>query len=581
MKHILFGFRRIFIVSGVFLLGACSLSTISKPEALPELPPEQPFDAASLEFLNPDQEVFYNVLVAELAQLSDDHATSAQKFEAAARLGRSPELAEKAARMYLQGKDYAGAESAAQLWVELEPDNLRAYQIAAVAAFRQGDLEQALAHLDRFLERENVPAGQQWKFLNSLFQHSDYKDGLELGARLAEKYPQNTQILLMYTRLLLENDQHEKAQGILEQILQQEPGHETAVPLYVQVLLVQDKREQATAWLKQMLARYPGEDRWREHYAQLLMKQERNAEALAQYRRLLKNKPNELEYLYVSGMLSLRLEQSDKARRYFKRLLQNSETLDQKSTAHYFLAQTEEHAQRVEQALLHYRRIHEASRYYASAQARSVLLLNEHGRHDEALQYLRTLSVRDPETEIALRKLEAEMLIQAEKYDQALAVYDQSIETYPEDIDLLYLRGMLGEHMGDLGMLERDMRLILEIEPDDAEALNALGYTLADQTERYAEAYELIARALELQPDDYHILDSMGWVLYKLGKHEEAIDYLRRALDIRDDPEVAAHLVEVLWVSGDREAAREIWEKANRIFPGDERLSTVMKRFLE
>ena len=157
-------------------------------------------------------------------------------------------------------------------------------------------------------------------------------------------------------------------------------------------------------------------------------------------------------------------------------------------------------------------------------------------------------------------------------------VYNQALGEYSENSDLLYARAMLAEKMDRLDILERDLRTILSREPDNASALNALGFTLADRTERYLEALEFIQRAIKLQPDDFYIIDSMGWVLYRVGRYNEAIEYLTRALALSGDPEVAAHLGEVLWVSGDRQGARDGWDTALKISPDDEILLEVIKR---
>jgi Flp pilus assembly protein TadD len=126
---------------------------------------------------------------------------------------------------------------------------------------------------------------------------------------------------------------------------------------------------------------------------------------------------------------------------------------------------------------------------------------------------------------------------------------------------------------------EADLRDILSREPDNADAMNALGYTLADRTERYDEAYELIKRAVELKPNDHYVVDSLGWVLFRLGRHDEAIKYLRQAMALKPDAEVAAHLGEVLWVAGDQEGARTVWNMALEAQPDDKRLLDVIKRF--
>ncbi len=159
-----------------------------------------------------------------------------------------------------------------------------------------------------------------------------------------------------------------------------------------------------------------------------------------------------------------------------------------------------------------------------------------------------------------------------------MATYDAELQDGAFHSELLYARAMLADKMGAIEVLERDLRTIIEQEPENAQALNALGYTLADRTARYEEALELIKRALKLSPDDFYILDSMGWVLYRLQRFDEAIEYLEQARALRNDPEVAAHLGEVLWIKGERDAARDVWETALRDTPNDKKLLDVIKR---
>ena len=130
----------------------------------------------------------------------------------------------------------------------------------------------------------------------------------------------------------------------------------------------------------------------------------------------------------------------------------------------------------------------------------------------------------------------------------ALEVYNDALDEFPKDSGLLYARAMLQVKLDLIPEVEKDLRKILAREPDNADALNALGYTLADRTERYDEAYELIKRAYALKPNDHYIMDSMGWILFRLGRYEEAVAHLRNAMSIREDAEIAAHLGEVLWV---------------------------------
>ena len=149
----------------------------------------------------------------------------------------------------------------------------------------------------------------------------------------------------------------------------------------------------------------------------------------------------------------------------------------------------------------------------------------------------------------------------------------------PDDTALRYARALLAEQLDKLDLAEQDLRAIIEREPSNAQALNALGYTLADRTDRYDEALDYIQRAMAVEPGDAAIIDSMGWVKYRMGDLEKAREYLRKALDLVQDAEIAAHLGEVLWQMGDKQAAIELWESYMQQFPGHPGLEKVMKRF--
>ena len=175
-------------------------------------------------------------------------------------------------------------------------------------------------------------------------------------------------------------------------------------------------------------------------------------------------------------------------------------------------------------------------------------------------------------------QVEAEILISAKRYQEAMKIFNEAIKE-KSHVDIFYSRAMLAEKMGRMDILESDLKTILEEDANNVTALNALGYTLADRTNRYEEAYAYIQRAYELSPSDFYILDSMGWVLYRLGRLGEAIEYLQKALELKNDPEIAAHLGEVLWARGDRKEAQDIWDTALKDTPKDDRLLNIIKRF--
>ena len=171
------------------------------------------------------------------------------------------------------------------------------------------------------------------------------------------------------------------------------------------------------------------------------------------------------------------------------------------------------------------------------------------------------------------------MLREAQRYPDAKEFYTKVLNSMPNETSVRYARALVAEKLGELDLVESDLQTILEQEPTNAQVLNALGYTLADRTNRYEEALQYIQRAIELEPDDAAVVDSMGWVQYRLGNYNKAIKHLRRANELSGDPEIAAHLGEVLWVSGDKEGALQIWENSLKEHPDDKVLIDVMQRF--
>ena len=228
---------------------------------------------------------------------------------------------------------------------------------------------------------------------------------------------------------------------------------------------------------------------------------------------------------------------------------------------YYYLGQIAEISDDLGEALSSYVKV-DRGEYFLNAQIRIAVILARLGDIDKAREHLQSLRSKDPAQSTRIYRAEAEILSRHDRLEDSLSVYDHAIEERPDNVDLLYARAMLAEKLDRLDILERDLRTILTNDPDNADALNALGFTLADRTNRYDEALKLLERALELKPDDYYVIDSMGWVLYRMGRLEEAVEFLQRAFMLSNDPEVAAHLGEVLWVMGRKDAARKIWDSA-------------------
>jgi tetratricopeptide (TPR) repeat protein len=331
--------------------------------------------------------------------------------------------------------------------------------------------------------------------------------------------------------------------------------------------------------MKQTLEKYPVQPEWRLMYARMLADAEQFEEAIREFQLLLSQNPQQSKILYALGVLSIQIKRLSKAKEYFQELIRIKKRVN---IAQYYLGKIAYDEKELEKAISWYKQIEEGANYFLNAQVRIASILAEQGHLDEAIEHLQNVVLKSKNKEDMLRLIlfEAELLTDQERYQQALDTYNRALELKPDSTDVLYMRALLYEKMGHLKQMEQDLRHVLTLAPKNANTLNALGYSLMEYTDRYQEAYELIKQALALNPDSYYILDSMGWVLYRMGKYSESIEYLRKAQAKQNDPDIVTHLGEVLWVSGDKEAAKTVWEKALKDFPENEKLREVVQRFM-
>lgn len=521
------------------------------------------------------EDILYRLLVAEIAGQRGQLDISVKNYLDLARSTRDPEIASRATRIAVYARDDEAAYSAAEIWLERDPDNIDAHQVMAVMAVRKGDLESAMVHFQYIMNNSAEVIDQKlWVIANLLSKEQDQQVAIQVMDKLMEGHQDDPDALYAYAHVMSRLDQDDKSLEILEKVLGIVPDNTNANISYVSLLQKQGRTSEAIEWLQQSLDQHEDNFNLRLYYARLLTDEKRFDDARRQFEILATEAPNNTDVLYALGLLYLQANRMDESRIYFERLSKLGERPDE---VNYYLGRIAEEQDDYETAMSWYQNVQEGNNYF-DAQIRIALLLAKTNGIDDARQHLQAIKVENQDQKIVLIQAEGELLTDEKRYAEALAVYSDALKNIP-DPDLLYSRAMLAEKMDRLDILEQDLKKILEQDPNHAQALNALGYTLADRTDRYEEAYTFIKKALDLKPDDFYILDSMGWVLYRLGRLDESIKYLNKALTERQDPEIAAHLGEVLWVKGDKAAARDIWEAALQQTPEDTRLLDVIKRF--
>ena len=523
------------------------------------------------------EEILYKTLVAEFAGQRGQLDIAVENYLELAHMTRDPKYVERATRIAIYARNTEAATEVAELWVELDPLNPDAHQVLAVMNLRAGNIDKSLEHLEVILNYSHGKLDQNlWMIANMLGREKDRGMVMQVMEKLLLNYQQDPEAIYAFAHVAARIGEADRAIDLLEQTLALAPENDNAAMSYISILQKQGRIAEAVEWIESVLpAREDNDFNLRSAYARLLTDAKRFDDARRQFEILSVQAPNNSDVLFALGLLYLQSNRLEDAENYFKRLVAQDIRSDD---ANYYLGRIKEENEEFEEAAVWYQSVQQSENRF-DAQLRYGLILGKQGDLNAAREQLQKIVPNNDAQQTMLVQAEAELLAEENLYEEAMAVYDGAIEGKKHNSDLLYARAMLAQKMDRFELLEQDLRRILVLEPDNVQALNALGYSLADETDRYLEAYELIERALALSSGDFYILDSMGWVLYRLGRHDEAIEYLERALEIRQDPEIAAHLGEVLWVTGDKEAAKKIWETALQASPEDNRLLDVMKRF--
>jgi tetratricopeptide (TPR) repeat protein len=306
----------------------------------------------------------------------------------------------------------------------------------------------------------------------------------------------------------------------------------------------------------------------------LLVRDDRADEAWEQVIKALASDRKNVDTLYFAGVLGMQLQKFGEAERFLERLLEVEDTND---GARMYLAAIAEDDDRSEDAVRWYEEVLDP-RMRLEAQLQVAQIISRTDGVDEGLSRLDQVEYQSEAEYVKYVLTRHDILLEDQRLEQAFDYLNEALIDLPENGDLLYARGLVAAELNYLDVVEADLRFLLDRDPSNAHALNALGYTLADRTDRYEEAMGLIERALELRPDDPYIIDSLGWVQYRLGNNDESIRHLRNAYMARGDVEIAAHLGEVLWQSGLLEEANIVWDQALENQPDNPILVETLER---
>ncbi len=526
------------------------------------------------------RENLYRLLVADLAGRQGDLATALQGYMETAAETRDPRVAERATRLALYGGEDELALVAARRWLELAPGALEAHSIAARLYLRRGESAAAAEHLERVIEltEGGVEAGLQ-EVTALVTRSSDPQAALAAMRRLQERHPGHAVTHYAIGELAESLEDPETALAALSRALEIDPSYSEARVLRARIWLRAGEEQRALDDLRTARERFPADRELALGTARLLAATDRDEAARRAIQQTFEDWGDDSFAVYSLALLAMQIGAWDDARIYLERLLAMDERT---SAAHYYLGRIAEQEEDCTTALRHYIKVGRGDQRF-DAELRAAECMARLDRIDEARLHLDRLRNQYDETSARARIAMTRARIEQMTGDpgRALSVLSNAVEAHPGHLDLRYTRALTAAEQDHFELARTDLEFILEQQPDNARALNALGYMLADRGQELKRARDMIERALEQNPEDAATIDSMGWVLYRQGHRERSLEYLRDAWERDPDPEIAAHLGEVLWSLGRREEARRIWNEAAESAPDSEILRETVERLTQ
>ena len=506
----------------------------------------------------PDSSVL-PLLKAEFALRARDFELGSSLLTEQAMVLNDPALTRRALRLAEFISDEQRAAALSLRLAELDPNDGAAAATASGWLARSGQPLRALEYAEYALA-----LGVSVNVAGNLGSFSQFDDNTQRAVAaavesLSSRWPNDDEIAIAATLLARLKQDWQLAESLILPVLQRSPGDVRSIMLWTQ-LQIDQSVEDPLERLVEAVTEYPENTELRLQYARLLGAEGDYSGAQAQFAILLALDPDNPDMLSTAALLDFELERYDAALAKFLHLIALEARLDE---AFYYVGRIRAAEDRYPEAVEAFASVR-PSREFRDAKVRAAQILIDTAFASDIRHFFQVQRRTYPSAAEQLFLLEAESLRDWE--GESLAAYDRGLSAFPQSFSLLYGRAMIHESEGSLQAMEHDLRSILAQDPNHAATLNALGYSLTNRTQRYEEAAVLIERALALSPGDPAIMDSLGWVYYKLGQYVQSESLLREAHAAFPDPEVAAHLGEVLWAQGREVEAKDVWQDGlNRV----------------
>jgi len=545
---------------------------------------------SALPSLELTDDIVYMVLAAEISMQRGLVGPAYRTYMELARQTRDPRFAQRATEIAFNARIPQQALDSARLWKEISPTSPAAAQVLSTLLVLNGRWDDARPLLQQQLAA--VPASQRGEAILQLQQQLSRTSDAAGAATLLQDLTKNdaklpeTQLALARAREVAGDEPG--ALAALDQALRLRPGYEAAA-LMAAELRAEKQPDEAVAILKRFLDKSPDSVNGHITLARLYLLRNDMQSARQEFETLRKVAPGDPRVPLALGLTSLQAKSYGEAEQYLKEYLQlvEKQPTANPDIAYQYLAQIAEERKDYAGAIRWLDRI-EDIRLAPAATAKRAQLLARMGKLDDAQALFGEMltdaeDISDPgqraQRMTAIRQAEVATLMESKAYDRARKLLNDRITAEPDNADWIYELAMLDERQKRYDSMEKGLRKVIALQPQQKQGYNALGYSLADRNERLPEALKLLERASELGPDDPYIMDSLAWVKFRMGDLRPAADLLRNAYSKAPEAEIGAHLGEVLWQLGEHDEARKTWTEAVRIDPENETLVDTLRRY--
>ncbi|MDD4978700.1 MAG: tetratricopeptide repeat protein [Gallionella sp.] len=522
-------------------------------------------------------EMLYEYLLAEVGNQRGYKELAVEGSMDLATKTRDPRLAKRAAQLAFESGDMVKAVTAFKLWQELDPGASLATRMLASLQLRGGKLAEAQAEFAKVLKEDGDNAPHTLLQIQQLLMsYPDKAAALKMMRELAAPYPKLAESHWAVAKLAQAAGDDVLALGEVKQARSLRTDWVQAVSLEAELLL-KTAPQQGLQVLKGYLKDNPEANELRLQYARALVEQQQYPEARAEFQRVSELNPDNPDLAFAIALISLQMQDLQGAESQLKLALENGKK-DQ-DTVQYYLGQLGEAKKSDEDAISHYGQVKGGEHLFA-AKMRQAFLLNRQHRLGEARKLLHDYQPNSNEQRAQISLIEAQLLRDDKQYAEAYAVLQKSLDKLPNQQVLLYEAAMMADKIGKYEIAEKYLRKLMQLNPEDANAYNALGYSFLERNVRIAEGVALVEKALRLAPEDIAIMDSVGWGYFRSGKLAESVQMLRRAHAANPDPEIAAHLGEALWAQGEKAEAKQLLQDSLKAHPDSEQLQSTIKRLI-